>query len=231
MFPALSYEIVGSRRGFRCEERWLMVEPFWLPAGPRIEMWVPAPAEVARRQEAPYRHVPRARKGSRHVWKAYPPDEQAYEAYVAHVLRRASVHALSEPVAEPFLAGLRDGIDVKATLRHWKEGRLYVREGRGEWLTVTNGAIDYTSEREDSTVLRGLGRPGGRGGWVDPSLTSVGSASREIRHDVIQDVPCHVTLRHREFSLDGVQPTMERQGGSSCSIICFDKEWLRTTRR
>ena len=29
----------------------------------------------------------------------------------------------------------------------------------------------------------------------------MGSASREIRHDVIQDVPCHVTLRHREFSL------------------------------
>ena len=199
--PALTYEIVGSRQGYRCKERWLTVEPFWPPAGSRIEMWVPAPAEVARRQEAPYRHVPRAQKGSRHVWKAYPPDEQAYEAYVAHVLRRASVHALSEPVVEPFLTGLRDGIDVKATLRHWKEGRLYVREDRGERLTVTNGAIDYTSEREDSTVLRGLGRPRGRGGWVDPSLTSVGSASREIRHDVIQDVPCHVTLRHREFSL------------------------------
>ena len=162
--PALTYEIVGSRRGYRCKERWLTVEPFWPPAGPRIEMWVPAPAEVARRQEAPYRHVPRAQKGSRHVWKAYPPDEQAYEAYVAHVLRRASVHALSEPVVEPFLTGLRDGIDVKATLRHWKEGRLYVCEDRGEWLTVTNGAIDYTSEREDSTLLRGLSRTRGRGG-------------------------------------------------------------------
>jgi hypothetical protein len=199
--PALTYESVGSRQGYRCKGRWLTVEPVWSPAGPRIEMWVPAPAEVARRQQAPYRHVPRAQKGSRYAWMAYPPDEQAYEAYVAHVLRRASLHTLSEPAAEPFLAGLRDGIDVRATLRHWKEGRLYVREDRGEWLTVTNGAIDYTSEREDSTVLRGLGRRGGRAGWVDPSLTSVGSASREIRVDVIQKVPCHVTLRHREFSL------------------------------
>ena len=212
--PALTYEIVGSRQGYRCKGRWLTVEPVWSPAGPRIEMWVPAPAEVARRQEAPYRHVPRAQKGSRYAWMAYPPDEQAYEAYVAHVLRRASLHALSEPAAEPFLAGLRDGIDVRATLRHWKEGRLYVREDREEWLTVTNGAIDYTSEREDSTVLRGRGRRGGRGGWVDPSLTSVGSASRDDtpRRDpggaLPRDTPAIASSRSsRSMSPPGSRPT------------------------
>jgi len=68
------------------------------------------------------------------------------------------------------------------------------------WLgvPVTNGIIDYTSPTERSAA-RGLAT---YGGWIDPSLEHVGSASREsILPEVIQDSPCHVTLRRREFSL------------------------------
>jgi hypothetical protein len=68
------------------------------------------------------------------------------------------------------------------------------------WLgvPVTDGIIDYTSPTERSAA-RGLAT---YGGWIDPSLEHVGSASREsIRYEVIQDLPCHVTLRRREFSM------------------------------
>ncbi len=65
-------------------------------------------------------------------------------------------------------------------------------------VRITNGIIDFTSRTERSAVLRGAAR----GGWIDPSLEQVGSASREtVPHEVLQDLPCHVTLRQREFSL------------------------------
>lgn len=65
-------------------------------------------------------------------------------------------------------------------------------------VTVTNGVIDFTSMSERSAVLRGVAP----GGWIDPSLEHVGSASRETTpHEVLQDLPCHVTLRRREFSM------------------------------
>jgi hypothetical protein len=65
-------------------------------------------------------------------------------------------------------------------------------------VPVTNGIIDYTSPTERSAA-RGLPT---YGGWIDPSLEHVGSASREsILSEVIQDLPCHVTLRRREFSM------------------------------
>jgi hypothetical protein len=65
-------------------------------------------------------------------------------------------------------------------------------------VRITNGIIDFTNPIEQSPVLQGAVP----GGWIDPSLEHVGSASREtVAHEVLQDLPCHVTLRRREFSM------------------------------
>src|SRR5262245_58019675 len=65
-------------------------------------------------------------------------------------------------------------------------------------VAVTNGIIDFTSDTEQSAVLQGVAP----GGWIDPSLEHVGSGSRETTaHEVLQELPCLVTLRRREFSM------------------------------
>lgn len=200
--PRLRFEGIGSRQGFRRDGKWIPVRSYRHGDMPPLDIELPTLEEARRRGDLPYRHVPKAREGDEFRWVAYPPDGRAYEAYVAHVLRRASSQDERETTSEPFVAGLRDGIDVRTTLRHWSDGTIYVRDTREETLTITNGLIDYSSAREDADVLRGLGGDDvTRGGWVDPSYTQIGSASREIRNDVIENDPCHVTLRYRELSL------------------------------
>jgi len=48
----------------------------------------------------------------------------------------------------------------------------------------------------------GCGAGKDKAGWVDPSYRGIGSASREASAPaVLQDKPCHVTLRRRDFSM------------------------------
>jgi hypothetical protein len=199
-YPALTYEVIGAREGFRLADTWITAKPYW--PGDGIYIWVPSPGEIDRcTEDAAYRRMPSAQKQEQRAWVCYPPDETAYEQFVNYVLRRASVDDRTPARSEPFLVGLRDGVDARATLRHWKDGTIYVREDARGPVSVTNGVIDFSSRVEDSPVLRGEPIDGRSGGWIDPSCLHVGSASRHFHSDVLQDEPCHVSVPHRELSL------------------------------
>lgn len=165
---------------------------------------------------AAYRDLPPSTPDEPAAWCEYPPEQEAYERFVRQILLRASHPEPGAGASMPFRSGLRDGIDVRETLRHWGDGEVYVREERLEHTWITNAVIDWSSDREGTPVHRGDSHvPGGySAGWSDPSLTTFGSATRETRQPaVIQDDP-EVTLRTRELSLVTLDvPTLVRGGG------------------
>jgi hypothetical protein len=139
--------------------------------------------------------VPRA--GEKFYWGAYPADQAEYEAFVAYVLRRASIPDPGEARVAPFISGLADGLDVRATIRFWHEERLYVREERRGQLNVRNGVIDWTGDSEQSDVLQRRHD----GGWNDPDSPHVGSVSRVLDHQILESFgEAQATLRTRQWS-------------------------------
>jgi len=60
---------------------------------------------------------------------SYPPEDLVIENY-GRFLKRYAKSMLSEERshAEPFTTSVLDGIDLRETIRHWHEGKLYVRE-------------------------------------------------------------------------------------------------------
>lgn len=81
------------------------------------------------------RRPPERRRGE---WKeafrggnicSFPPEDIVIENFGREVMRRA-LRVLSEELrrVEPFVASMKDGPDLRETIRHWHEGRIYVRE-------------------------------------------------------------------------------------------------------
>ncbi len=67
---------------------------------------------------------------------SYPPEDQRVESFQQHVREQARL-MLGQDLArsEKFTASLKDGLDIRETLRNWHTGDLYVREippARGE---------------------------------------------------------------------------------------------------
>ncbi len=60
---------------------------------------------------------------------SYPPEDLVIENY-GRFLKNYAKTMLSEERShvEPFLSSVRDGIDIRETIRNWHEGKLYVRE-------------------------------------------------------------------------------------------------------
>ncbi len=60
---------------------------------------------------------------------SYPPEDLVIETY-GRFLKNYAKSALSEERSqvEPFTTSMRDGIDLRETIRNWHEGKLYVRE-------------------------------------------------------------------------------------------------------
>jgi len=60
---------------------------------------------------------------------SYPPEDMIVEDY-GNYLRTKGAHILSaeDPVSVPFETTILDGIDMRETVRHIHEGRIYVRE-------------------------------------------------------------------------------------------------------
>ncbi len=60
---------------------------------------------------------------------SYPPEDLVIENY-GRFLKRYAKEMISEERShvEPFSATTLDGIDLRETIRHWHEGKLYVRE-------------------------------------------------------------------------------------------------------
>jgi len=60
---------------------------------------------------------------------SYPPEDLVIENY-GRFLKQYARHLLSEERSriEPFTTSILDGIDIRETIRNWREGKLYVRE-------------------------------------------------------------------------------------------------------
>ncbi len=60
---------------------------------------------------------------------SHPPEDIVIESY-GHFLQKRGQSILSEEQTrvEPFVSSLLDGIDVRETIRHWYEKKIYVRE-------------------------------------------------------------------------------------------------------
>ncbi len=60
---------------------------------------------------------------------SYPPEDLVIEDY-GRFLKKKGKSILSEERArvEPFTTSILDGIDIRETIRHWHEGRIYVRQ-------------------------------------------------------------------------------------------------------
>ncbi len=69
---------------------------------------------------------------------SYPPEDDRIESFNAHVREQARI-LIGEDLAksEKFTASLKDGLDIRETLRNWHTGDLYVKE-----LPPSKGTID-----------------------------------------------------------------------------------------
>ncbi|MFI5400714.1 MAG: hypothetical protein ACHQZQ_06660 [SAR324 cluster bacterium] len=62
---------------------------------------------------------------------SHPPEDLIVEEFGRYLKHKAQGQLTSEHTrVEPFLAALKDGVDVRETLRHWHERTLYVRDVR-----------------------------------------------------------------------------------------------------
>jgi len=116
----------------------------------------------------------KARKRSyRYRWNpsamcSHLPEDRRIELFNAHVRSKAQ-RILAEDGArvEPFSASIKDGIDIRETIRHWYDGKIYVKEmppARGSMDTVViifDGSHDehyphqvcwYAEHTEESTL-------------------------------------------------------------------------------
>lgn len=60
---------------------------------------------------------------------SYPPEDTRIENFQQHVRQQArSLLGLDLPKVEKFSASLKDGLDIRETLRNWHTGELYVQE-------------------------------------------------------------------------------------------------------
>ena len=60
---------------------------------------------------------------------SYPPEDQRVESFQQHVREQARLLIGEADVkTEKFTASLKDGLDIRETLRNWHTGDLYVRE-------------------------------------------------------------------------------------------------------
>jgi hypothetical protein len=180
---ALEWRVVEGREQYRCGDRIIESRPWWAPKGGLLLSVM----EIHRRtRDEFFRDLPAAEDDKSLCWECPPNDESDYVSFVEYVLRRASLADPEEEKSAPFQTGLRDGLDVRATLRNWAEGTIYVREEQRGHQNFRNGAIDWINASEHSDQLAGKVP----GGWIDPDLTQLGSCSRETReYDALQKDP------------------------------------------
>lgn len=169
---ALEWKVVDGREQYRCGDQIIDSMPWWPPQGGLLL----SITEIRRRADDElYKDLPAAAEGSKKGWVCSPDDEDNYVSFLEYALRRASLTDPEEAKSVPFRSGLRDGLDVRATLRNWAEGTIYVCEEQRGHLNFKNGAIDWSNASEHSDILTGKKK----GGWIDPDLTRLGSCSRE----------------------------------------------------
>jgi hypothetical protein len=106
-----------------------------LPDGQTVTMIsrLPGPPLVWRTLQLSRRPERREREQWQQRWNpfsqcSYPPEDKLIEDFRAHVFDRArGVLGADLARTEPFTTSLLDGIDMRDTLRHWYEDKLYVK--------------------------------------------------------------------------------------------------------
>ncbi|NPA48832.1 MAG: hypothetical protein GXO20_02525 [Thermodesulfobacteria bacterium] len=91
------------------------------------------------------------------AWKginicSFPPEDLVVEGFGRRVMKKA-LRILAEDLkrVEPFSTSLKDGIDLKETIRHWYEGRIYVREERPVSGKVGSVVVIFDEDEPDAT--------------------------------------------------------------------------------
>jgi hypothetical protein len=81
---------------------------------------------------------------------SYPPEDLVIENY-GRVLKQKAKSILSEERVrtEPFTTSVRDGIDLRETIRNWYEKKIYVREFDKIMGEVGALVVIYDEDRED----------------------------------------------------------------------------------
>jgi hypothetical protein len=207
----LEWEVSHGYERYRCGDEIFAARPW--SATPLDELPLNL-MEIRRRARGElYKDLPAAgNKRAKTRWECDPDDEDAYIAFVEYVLRRASVSDPEEPKSVPFQAGMRDGLDVRATLRKWTEDTVYVREEGRAHQNFTNAAIDWINASERSDLLTGKEE----GGWTEPSFLQIGSVSRTTKWDEVQKDPW-IQRDYRKFSLISLDG-----GGIRSSEVFYD---------
>jgi hypothetical protein len=219
LYPPLTHSVERRANGnlvgvFRCEGKVLAGEPLW-GSGFSALAYRKLPSEIEidrRRRNDPATEVTPAKPGAKTAWVMHPDEEKAYEAFVRYILEHATSANPDETTSVPLTSGIAEGIDIRATVRHWEMKDIYIREPARAPIRVTNGLIDWTSRTEASWILQNNGRlsakgpsysdAADRGGWIDPDLLFVGSASWEVRKPVeFQREPFCIQRDFRELSL------------------------------
>jgi len=63
-----------------------------------------------------------------HAQCSYPPEDESIENFRSHVFARAQAIMGADLVqTEKFTTSIKDGIDIRDTLRHWYDGDIYVK--------------------------------------------------------------------------------------------------------
>ncbi len=81
---------------------------------------------------------------------SYPPEDLVIENY-GRFLKRHAKAVISEEHSriEPLTTSVLDGIDIRETIRHWHEGRLYVRDSGKSSGEVGALVIIFDEDRQD----------------------------------------------------------------------------------
>jgi hypothetical protein len=81
---------------------------------------------------------------------SYPPEDLVVEDY-GRFLKKKGKSILSEERArvEPFTTSIFDGIDMRETIRHWHEGRIYVRQYQKIRGEVGSVVVIFDEDRDD----------------------------------------------------------------------------------
>jgi hypothetical protein len=81
---------------------------------------------------------------------SYPPEDLVIENY-GRFLKQYAKTLLSEERShtEPFLTSALDGVDIRDTIRHWYEGKIYVRQSAKLSSEVGAVVVIFDEDRQD----------------------------------------------------------------------------------
>lgn len=81
---------------------------------------------------------------------SYPPEDLVIEEYGRFLKSRArSLVTSTQALVEPFSSSLLDGVDIRETIRHWRQSKLYVRQQRRQAGEVGAVAVIFDEDREE----------------------------------------------------------------------------------